>query len=185
MSVVNYPVEDVCNCCSIAFKPNNKSALAIGSQRTVNKIGLSIASLNINGLKRHLDEIKVFLWEINIYILVLNETKFNASYPEQLTEISAYEQAQQKRNSKGGGIAVYVRDFLIFKKRKDVLMCDLELVYLDIELLKSRPFIIIAWYRSPSSSVDLFAKTEKVLSFLDGESKEVIILDDTNCDLTT
>ena len=43
-------------------------------------------------------------------------------------------------------------------------MSDLELVYLEIEPLKSSPFIIIAWYRPTSSSVDLFAKLERVLS---------------------
>ena len=57
------------------------SALAIESQRTRSKDGLSIASLNTNGLRRHSDELKLSLWKIDIDILVLNETKLNASYP--------------------------------------------------------------------------------------------------------
>ena len=85
------------------------------------------------------------LREINFDILLLNETKLNASYPEQLTAISAYEQIQQKRNSKGGGISVYIRDSVKFKERKDVPMSDLDLVCLEVELIKSRPFSIIAW----------------------------------------
>ena len=54
-------------------------------------------------------------------------------------------------------------------------MSDLELVCLEVELLKSRPFIVIAWYRPPISSVDLFAELESALSFFDNESKDVII----------
>ena len=63
-------------------------------------------------------------------------------------------------------------------------MSDLELVCLEVELRKSRLFVVLAWYRPPSCSVELFAKLESVLSFFDNESKEVIILVDTNCDLT-
>ena len=63
-------------------------------------------------------------------------------------------------------------------------MSDLELVSLEVELQKSRPLIVIAWYRPPSCPVDLFAKLESVLSFFDNENKEVIILGYTNCDLT-
>ena len=101
-------LEDVCNCNTIDFKSNNKSALAIGSQRTRSKNGLLIASLNINGLRHQLGEINLLLWEINVDILTLNETKLNASYPEQLTATSAYEKVQQKRNSMGGGASVYI-----------------------------------------------------------------------------
>ena len=33
--------------------------------------------------------------------------------------------------------------------------------------------------------VDVFLKLEKVISYLDKEGKEIILLGDTNCDLTT
>ena len=40
-------------------------------------------------------------------------------------------------NSKGGGISVYIRDSVKFKERKDVPMNDLDLVCLEVELMKS------------------------------------------------
>ena len=85
-------------------------------------------SLNINGLRRHFDEIKLMLFEINVDILVINETKLNASYLEQLTTISAYQHIQRKRNSSGGGISMYIRESIKFKQRKDIPMNDLELI---------------------------------------------------------
>ena len=79
---------------------------------------------------------------------------------------------------------IYLKDSINVKERKDVLMNDLEFVCLEVELWKSRSFIVIAWYRPPNRSVDLFPKLESVLSLFENESKDVIILGDTNCDLT-
>lgn len=94
---------------------------------------------------------------------MLSEAKLNASYPEQLTTISTYQQIQRKRNSSGGWVPIYDRDSIKFKQRKDVPMSDLKLICLEVELLNSKRFIIIAWCRPPNSSVDLFAKLERVL----------------------
>ena len=49
---------------------------------------------------------------------------------------------------------------------------------------KAKPYFLVAWYRPPSDLVDSFNKLEQILSFLDKEEKEVILLGDTNCDLT-
>ena len=54
-----------------------------------------------------------------------------------------------------------------------------------IEPPKSKPFLVLAWYRPPSDPVASFDELEKVLSYLDKEGKEIILLGDTNCDLTT
>ena len=46
--------------------------------------------------------------------------------------------------------------------------------------MKATPY----WYRPPSNPVESFSKLELILSFLDKEEKEVILLGDTNCDFT-
>ncbi len=48
----------------------------------------------------------------------------------------------------------------------------------------SKSFPVITWYRPPSDPVASFGKLENALSFLDKEGKEIILLGDTNCDLT-
>ena len=65
---------------------------------------------------------------------MLNETKLNAIYLEQLTVILAYEQVQQKRNCRGGWISICIRDSIKFNEIEDMPMSDLELVCLEIEL---------------------------------------------------
>ena len=60
----------------------------------------------------------------------------------------------------------------------------LELLCVEISPPKSKSFLVVAWYRPPSDPVDSFNKLEKVLAFLDKDGNEIILLGDTNCDLT-
>ena len=43
------------------------------------KRGLVMASLNINSLTAHIDEVRIFTHDTNIEILAINETKLDAS----------------------------------------------------------------------------------------------------------
>ena len=54
---------------------------------------------------------------------------------------------------------------------------------MEIQPPKSKSYLVVSWYRPPSDPVDSFNKVEKVLSYLDKEGKEIILLGDTNCDL--
>ena len=72
--------------------------------------GMAIASLNINGLRNHLDEIEFLLNGKGIHILALNETKLDGSIPKELTEISGYQQQRIDRTCNGGGVSLCVKD---------------------------------------------------------------------------
>ena len=96
------------------------------------KKGMAIASLNINGLHIHQDEIRLLLNDQGIHILALNETKLGASIPKELTEISGYRQKRLDRTCNGGGVAFYVRDSIKMTQRDDVPFDGLELLCIDI-----------------------------------------------------
>ena len=44
--------------------------------------GMTIASLDVNGLCSHLDEVKVLMTDLGIHILALNETTLAPEYPK-------------------------------------------------------------------------------------------------------
>ena len=88
------------------------------------------------------------------------------------------------RTCHGGGISIYIRDSVNFKPRDDIPADGLELICIEIEPPKSKPFLVIAWYRPPSDPVGSFDRLEKVLAYLDREGEEMILLVDTNCDFT-
>ena len=144
---------------------------------------MSIVSLNVNSLPGHFDEIQLLLKNLGIHVLAFNETKLDPEYPKELTTISGYQQESRDRNGKGRGVSIYIRDAINYTRRNDLPDNQLELICIEIEPPKSRSFFIVARYRPPSEPVDIFAKLQQILSFLDREDKEIILLGDTNCDL--
>ena len=157
----------------------------LGHQHTGQNKGLSLAALNVNGLRSHHDEVSSLIKEKGIHILALNETKLVNSYPKELTNIEGYQQERKDRNAIRGGVALYIREPIQYTRRTDLPESDLEFICVEIKPPKSRPYIVIVWYRPPSDPVDSFNKLETNLSYLDREGKQIILLGDTNCDFTS
>ena len=71
----------------------------------------------------------------------------------------------------------------IFKMKYKVLMLrSLEMVTVEVLKPKAKSFLINAWYRPPTSKVELFDGYESILQKLDAENVEVICISDFNCD---
>ena len=66
----------------------------------------------------------------------------------------------------------------------DVPIEDLELICIEIMPQKCSSPFVLARYRPPRDPIRTFEKLEIALSFLDKEGKEIILLGDTNCDLS-
>ena len=139
-----------------------------------------IAILNINGLRCHFEEIQLLLEDLEIHVMALNETKLDPEYPRELTTIPGYEHEQRERTYRGGGVSVYIRDSVKYTRRYDLPENNLELICIEIKPPKCRPFLLVAWYRPPNDPVGSF----QILNFLDREDKEIILVGDTNCDLS-
>ena len=61
-----------------------------GSHRHIGyKKGKAIASMSVDGLRSHLDEVWLLVNDLGIHIPALNETKLDTSIPKELTEILA------------------------------------------------------------------------------------------------
>ena len=119
----------------------------------------------------------------SIPVLALNETKADPHYPNELLAVPGYQYQRLDRTCNGGGVSLYITDTPAYKLRDDIPIEDLELIYVEMQLPKSKPYFIISWYRPPDDSVGTFDKVGKVLSHLNKEEKETILLGDTNCDL--
>ena len=143
-----------------------------------------IASLNVNSLQLHLDEIKCLVNEKGIHILAVNETKLDNEITDNLLEIEGYTLHREDRNRNGGGVAVYVHNSLKYHRRTDIPDKSLELICIEMEPIRARPFLIFAWYRPPSALIESFKKLEGNLEFFNKENKEMITMGDTNCDFS-
>ena len=108
--------------------------------------GMVVASLNINSLLRHHDELSNFLFEKGIHVLALNETKLYSKISKDLLKIENYKIETCDRNREGGGIALYIKDGIKYHVPKDLPEKSLELLCIEVEPLKARPFFVISWY---------------------------------------
>ena len=94
----------------------------------------------------------------------LSETKLGPENPKEPAMIMGYEHKQRERTCRAEN--------------------NLELICVERKPPQSRPFLIVAWYRPPNGPVASFDKLEEILNLLDKEDKEIILLGDTNCDLS-
>ena len=127
---------------------------------------------------------QLLIRDLGIQILAFNETKLDPEFPKELTFVAGYQQERLDRTCNGGGISIYIRDSIKYKRRLDIPTDNLELIFIEVEPPKSKSFLVLAWYCPPSDPAASFTKLEKDLSFWDKEGREIILLGDTNCDLT-
>ena len=115
-----------------------------------------MASLNINSLLAHIDELRVFMSTSKIDILSVNETKLDFIIDDSELYLLGFKIIRKDRKingCNGGGVCFYVRSNLNYKTREDLSTENLEWLTLEITRPRSRPFLVATWYRPPDSPV--------------------------------
>ena len=142
-----------------------------------------MASLNINGLSTHVDELRVYLATNDIDILAINETKLDESIMEGEVNICGYDIVRRDRKRGGGGVCFFVKNSINFSTRHDLNVDDLENLCVEIQNPRSKPFLVVTWYRPPDSLTGIFESFEILLRKLDSFNIEYHLLGDINCNL--
>jgi len=146
--------------------------------------GFKIASLNINSLLKHIDEIRHVLLSDSFHIFAINESKIDELIPDNEISIPGYNLIRKDRNRAGGGVVLYIRDNIPFSDRDDLVPTSLEMVCVDISRPHSKSFLVCTWYRPPNSDMNLFNEFETFFQRCDAESRALILLGDLNCDVS-
>ena len=118
-----------------------------------------------------------------IDILSINETRLDRSIDDKELQINGYNIVRKDRNREGGGVAIYYRDHLDVKDRKDLVPENIESVCIEVSLTKCKPLLITSLYRPPSARLAIFDEIQRLIENIDGENKEMILVGDLNCDL--
>ena len=118
---------------------------ALCHQRRGFKRGMSIASLNVNGIRSHLDEIQLLMNTLEVDIMAINETKIDPGYPVELRAIRGDQEERLERSARGGGVSAYVRNSIRFNRWMDVPIKDLELICIEIMPQKCSSCFVLAW----------------------------------------
>ena len=104
-----------------------------------------MASLNINSLLAHIDDLRVFIDNSNIDILAINETKLDFSVDDYQVYLTGFDIIRKDRlpnGRSGGGVCIYLRSSLNFRIREDLLNDNLECIVVEISNTRSKPFLV-------------------------------------------
>ena len=116
-------------------------------------------------------------------ILAINETRLDSSIQNGEVSIPGYTLERKDRNRNGGGVALYIRDSINYKRLIDLPDDNMELISIQVSKPKAKPFIVCTWYRPPGSTTELMNRFEDVLQKLDSYHMEVDIIGDLNCNV--
>ena len=111
--------------------------------------GLHFLHLNINSILPKLDELETMAGNTKAAIIGITESKVGSSISVSEVEIPGYCILQCDQNRNGGGVACYVRQDLCFNLRSTA-MGDIEGIFFDILLPKTKPIFVGIIYRPPT-----------------------------------
>ena len=140
-----------------------------------------IGHININFLESKFEALKLLIEDI-LDVLVVTETKIDASYPTSQFEINGFGSPfRLDRNTHGGGVMIYVREHLTcklipFQNKPD----DIECIFFELNLRKKK-WLIMGGYNPAKESTSYFLdhvskNLDKTLANYD----HILILGDLN-----
>ncbi|MEW8545693.1 MAG: endonuclease/exonuclease/phosphatase family protein [Candidatus Thiodiazotropha sp.] len=135
-----------------------------------------------------MDELRIIMANQNgPDILGICETFLERNISDNQVAIDGYELIRKDRadtkNKTGGGLVLYFRNSIRYKRRSDFEISNIETLWAEIELQNAKPFLLCTVYRPPNSLnewIDLF---EEELSKAQTSGLELLLMGDFNIDL--
>ena len=144
--------------------------------------GLHLMHLNINSLLPKIDELRHMARLSNAAVIGICEPKLDKSITNSEILIDNYDLLRCDRNRNGGGVACYYIINDLSYTKKNLFPNDIENVFFEIHLPKTKPITVGIVYRPPNQTN--FIKTlNENFAKLDTTNKETYILGDFNINL--
>ena len=154
----------------------------VASWKAFSKRGLHLIHLNINSLLSKIDELREIAKKTRATVIGITESKLDGSVLDGEINIDGYELVRSDRNRHGKGVACYIRNDISFSVRGD-FSSEIENIFLDILLPKTKPILIGILYRPPDQSKFLDNLSTSISQTCSFNEQEVYILGDLNINL--
>ena len=112
--------------------------------------------------------------------MCITETLLDESVTNFEVQIDGYSLLMKDRARSGGGVCVYIRSDLPYTRREDFQQQDLEAIWFDILLPKTKPILVGNVYRPPKQT-DFISKFEETLCKINPEHETLIFGDFNIC----
>ena len=113
------------------------------------KRGIHILHLNIRSLLSKIDELRYIAIKSKATIICITETWLDETVWDTEISIPEYNILRKDRNRDGGGVCMYIRSDIAHRVRIDFQHPELETVWAEILLPKTRPILVGTCYRPP------------------------------------
>ena len=138
--------------------------------------------MNINRLLSKIDELREIARKTRATVIGITESKLDGSVLDGEINIDGYKLVRSDRNRHEGGVACYIRSDISFNVRGD-FSSEIENIFLDILLPKTKPILIGILYRPPDQSKFLDNLSTSISQTCSFNEQEVYILGDLNINL--
>ena len=145
------------------------------------KRGMHFTHMNINSILPKIDELRLIASETKCVVISLSETKLDETIQDEEINIEGYNLIRKDRCRNGGGVACYIRNDIHFNIREE-LIDEMESIFFDILLPKSKPILVGVVYRPPNQLNFLNNFSDKLESIFKIKIQEMHILGDINID---
>ena len=155
---------------------------SIDNWKVFNKRGLHLIHLNINSLLSKIDELRAIAKKSRAAVIGITESRLDESVTDGEINIDGYELIRSDRNRHRGGVACYIRNDISFNPRGN-FSSEVENIFLDMLLPKTKPILIGILYRPPKQSKFLDKLSTAISETDNFDAQEVYILGDLNINL--
>ena len=159
------------------------------TQRLKNARNILLGHVNINSIRNKFEPIEGILRNGLIDILVISESKIDDSFPMAQFSVQNYTLHRKDRNSKGGGLMIYIRSDIPHRRRTDIEnkgVCNegTEMMVCELQLYKDEKWFLCACYKPPRVKEKKFIDAlENVCNSLLRESHHWLVVGDVNIDM--
>ena len=142
---------------------------------------LRVAHLNMCSLRYKIDELRLLQRICGFDILGISETHLDSSVPDNFLQIDGLQLIRRDRTKcKGGGVALYYADHLTAVHRKDLLVKDIEAIWIQVKFpVHTTLFSVV--YRSELETPNFFENFHGVLEKAWLKTDSIFVLGDLNC----
>ena len=146
-----------------------------------------MAHLNINSIQNKFDELKLINNKLRAGILVLTETKIDATYPDSQFKISNYRLYRKDRVKGGGGILAYISTMIPFRRLKLTKSYrTIETLPIEVKLGDSYAVVLGLYRPQHNMGVNYYETPEdelnEVTTWACSQCQTIIIMGDLNLD---
>lgn len=138
---------------------------------------------NCRSLLPKVDELRAAFESVKPLFIATTETWLNKGITNTEVDISGYCLERHDRNSRGGGVAIYIKEGLKCESKRQLEEPHFETLCIEFKIIKNLPCLLICAYRAPKQPVEPF------IDYLDDvtrealrSNKQIIIIGDLNCD---